>query len=34
MTDWKQPGPLTIQAIETEAIRVPLDKVYRGARSL
>jgi D-arabinonate dehydratase len=29
---WQKPGALTIQAIETEAIRVPLDKVYRGSK--
>lgn len=27
-----RPGPLTIQKIETEAIRVPLNKVYRGSK--
>jgi D-galactarolactone cycloisomerase len=27
-----QPGSLTIQAIETEAIRVPLNRVYRGSK--
>ncbi len=29
---WQQPGPLTIQAVETEAIRVPLNRVYRGSK--
>ena len=29
---WSKPGPLTIKAIETQAIRVPLDKVYRGSK--
>ncbi|PJF27536.1 MAG: mandelate racemase/muconate lactonizing enzyme family protein [Phototrophicales bacterium] len=29
---WQKPGALTIQSIETEAIRVPLDKVYRGSK--
>ncbi|MBZ0294969.1 MAG: mandelate racemase/muconate lactonizing enzyme family protein, partial [Anaerolineae bacterium] len=29
---WQKPGPLTIQKIETEAIRVPLDMVYRGSK--
>lgn len=29
---WTPPGALTIQAIETDAIRVPLDKVYRGSK--
>ena len=28
---WVAPGPLTIQAVETEALRVPLDKVYGGS---
>lgn len=32
MVEWTRPGPLTIQAIETEAIRVPLDRVYRGSK--
>lgn len=32
MVNWNKPGPLTIQAIETEAIRVPLDRVYRGSK--
>lgn len=29
---WQKPGPLTIQKIETEAVRVPLDMVYRGSK--
>ncbi len=29
---WHAPGSLTIQAIETEAIRVPLNRVYRGSK--
>ena len=29
---WSKPGPLTIKSIETQAIRVPLDKVYRGSK--
>jgi len=32
MTHWTKPAPLTIQAIETEAIRIPLNKVYRGSK--
>lgn len=29
---WNKPGSLTITGIETEAIRVPLDRVYRGSK--
>ena len=29
---WQKPGALTIQSIETTALRVPLDKVYRGSK--
>ena len=29
---WQKPGALTIEKIETEAIRVPLDQVYRGSK--
>ncbi len=29
---WEKPGPLTIQAIQTEAVRVPLDQEYRGSK--
>jgi D-galactarolactone cycloisomerase len=29
---WNKPGTLTIQAIETEAVRIPLDQVYRGSK--
>ncbi|MEZ4666310.1 MAG: mandelate racemase/muconate lactonizing enzyme family protein [Anaerolineae bacterium] len=29
---WTPPGPLTIQKIETEALRTPLDKIYRGSK--
>jgi L-alanine-DL-glutamate epimerase-like enolase superfamily enzyme len=29
---WQKPTPLIIQKIETEALRVPLDKVYRGSK--
>ncbi|HUN06751.1 MAG TPA: mandelate racemase/muconate lactonizing enzyme family protein [Aggregatilineales bacterium] len=29
---WQKPGSLTIKAIETEAIRVPLNRVYRGSK--
>ncbi|MCA0453692.1 MAG: mandelate racemase/muconate lactonizing enzyme family protein [Chloroflexi bacterium] len=35
MTDaqnWVPSSPLTIQAIETEALRIPLNKVYRGSK--
>lgn len=32
MTNWEKPGPLTIQRIETEALRIPLDQVYRGSK--
>jgi D-arabinonate dehydratase len=32
MTNWEKPGPLTIQKIETEALRIPLDQVYRGSK--
>lgn len=32
MMNWKKPGPLTIQAIETEALRIPLNRVYRGSK--
>jgi D-galactarolactone cycloisomerase len=31
-TNWEKPGPLTIQKIETEALRIPLDQVYRGSK--
>ena len=30
--NFNQPGSLTVQSIETEAIRVPLDQVYRGSK--
>jgi D-galactarolactone cycloisomerase len=30
--NWEKPGPLTIQKIETEALRIPLDQVYRGSK--
>lgn len=30
--NWNKPGPLTIQKIETEALRIPLDQVYRGSK--
>lgn len=30
--NWQKPGSLTIQAIETEAIHVPLNRVYRGSK--
>jgi D-galactarolactone cycloisomerase len=29
---FQQPGALTVQKIETEALRVPLDTVYRGSK--
>ncbi len=29
---WQKPAPLTIQAIETEALRIPLNRVYRGSK--
>lgn len=29
---WQKPGSLTIQAIETEAVRVPLNRVYKGSK--
>ncbi|NBC31012.1 MAG: mandelate racemase/muconate lactonizing enzyme family protein, partial [Spirochaetes bacterium] len=29
---WNKPAPLPITSIETQAIRVPLDKVYRGSK--
>ena len=32
MITWQKPGALTIQSIETVALRVPLDKVYRGSK--
>jgi L-alanine-DL-glutamate epimerase-like enolase superfamily enzyme len=32
MITWQKPGPLTIQAIETEALRIPLNRVYRGSK--
>jgi L-alanine-DL-glutamate epimerase-like enolase superfamily enzyme len=32
MITWQKPGALTIQSIETTALRVPLDKVYRGSK--
>lgn len=30
--NWDMSSPLTIQAIETEALRIPLNKVYRGSK--
>jgi D-galactarolactone cycloisomerase len=30
--NWSAPGSLTIQAIETTALRIPLNKVYRGSK--
>lgn len=30
--NWSAPGPLTIQSIETTALRIPLNKVYRGSK--
>ncbi len=30
--DWLTSSPLTIQAVETEALRIPLNKVYRGSK--
>jgi L-alanine-DL-glutamate epimerase-like enolase superfamily enzyme len=32
MITWQKPGALTIQSIETTALRIPLDKVYRGSK--
>ncbi|MFN8419549.1 MAG: mandelate racemase/muconate lactonizing enzyme family protein [Anaerolineae bacterium] len=32
MNNWQKPGPLTIQAVETVALRRPLNKVYRGSK--
>ncbi len=32
LSPFSTPGSLTIQAIETEAIRVPLNRVYRGSK--
>ncbi len=29
---YQQPGSLTVQKVETDAIRVPLDQVYRGSK--
>lgn len=29
---WKRPGPLTIQKIETEALRIPLKRTYKGSK--
>jgi D-galactarolactone cycloisomerase len=29
---WTKPGPLTIQKIETEALRIPLKKIYKGSK--
>jgi L-alanine-DL-glutamate epimerase-like enolase superfamily enzyme len=29
---WTKPAPLKIQAIETEALRIPLNRVYRGSK--
>lgn len=29
---WQKPSPLTIQAIETEALRIPLNRVYKGSK--
>jgi D-galactarolactone cycloisomerase len=30
--NYQKPGTLTVQKVETEAIRVPLDQVYRGSK--
>ena len=30
--NWTKPGPLTIERIETDALRIPLDQVYRGSK--
>ncbi|MCA9891772.1 MAG: mandelate racemase/muconate lactonizing enzyme family protein [Anaerolineae bacterium] len=30
--NFQRPGSLTVQRVETEAIRVPLDQVYRGSK--
>lgn len=30
--NFQQPGSLTVQKVETDAIRVPLDQVYRGSK--
>lgn len=30
--NFQKPGSLTVQKVETEAIRVPLDQVYRGSK--
>lgn len=32
MSNWEKPGPLTIQKIETEALRIPLNQVYKGSK--
>jgi L-alanine-DL-glutamate epimerase-like enolase superfamily enzyme len=32
MTTWTRPGPLTIQKIETEALRIPLKRLYKGSK--
>ena len=29
---WTAPGPLTIEKIETEALRIPLKRVYKGSK--
>src|SRR5689334_5702429 len=29
---WTKPGPLTIQKIETEALRIPLKRIYKGSK--
>ncbi|MEO8606495.1 MAG: mandelate racemase/muconate lactonizing enzyme family protein [Chloroflexota bacterium] len=29
---WTKPGPLTIQKIETEALRIPLNRIYKGSK--
>jgi D-galactarolactone cycloisomerase len=29
---WQNPGPLTIQKVETEALRIPLKRQYKGSR--
>ncbi|MBZ0299569.1 MAG: mandelate racemase/muconate lactonizing enzyme family protein [Anaerolineae bacterium] len=31
-TTWRKPGALTIERIETDAIRIPLDRIYRGSK--
>lgn len=32
MPDWIKPSPLTIRAVETEALRIPLNRIYRGSK--